>query len=166
MAEDRAKPSFGGRVADYLGTIGNADLVSAERRGDDPGELLVAFVDSSALVALADAGDSSHQAAVAAYRELLDAGYLLFTTEHMIVETCELLGNGPGPDVARQWLELCRLPAYHVDDRAFARARELTLDKSQFPAISLTDAISLTVMDRLGVTDVFAVDQSVLVAIS
>ncbi|MDQ3694266.1 MAG: PIN domain-containing protein [Chloroflexota bacterium] len=166
MAEDRAKPSFGGSVADFLGPTGNADLVSTERRGDDARELLVAFVDSSALVALADAGDSSHQAAVAAYRELLDAGYLLFTTDYMIVETCELLGAGPGPDVARQWLRLCRLPAYHVDDRDFAKARDLTLDSSQSPAVSLTDAISLTVMDRLGVTDVFAVDQSVLVAIS
>jgi predicted nucleic acid-binding protein len=70
----------------------------------------VAFVDSSAIVALVDEDDAAHSAAVDAYRELSTSGYRLFTTDHVVVEAYDLLLNGVGPVVATAWLRDQRLP--------------------------------------------------------
>lgn len=121
----------------------------------------VAFVDASALVALADAGDASHAAAVAAYRELLSEGYRLFTTDYVIGETYDLLRIGLGPESARRWLRDCRLAVYRVDERDLARARALLADAASGNR-SFVDAVSLAVMERLAVTDAFAVDPGFL----
>ena len=126
----------------------------------------VALVDASALVALADRDDAAHVAAVAAYRDLVAAGYALFTTNVAVAETFDLLRAGLGFDAARQWLRDCRLPVYTIDEQDDARARELILTASDDRALSLTDALSLAVMGRLGVSDAFAVDQHVLAAMT
>jgi hypothetical protein len=132
----------------------------------DPGETAtpppVAFVDSSALVALADRDDASHAAAVAAYRDLVGAGYKLFTTNYVVAETFDLLRAGLGGAVARQWLRDSRLAVYHADEADEAKARRLVLERGEGRELSLTEAVSLVVMDRLGVTDAFAVDQRFL----
>lgn len=122
----------------------------------------VAFVDSSALVALADRDDASHADAVAAYRELVAAGYKLFTTNYAVAETFDLLQAGLGVAVARRWLRDARLAVYHADAQDEARARRLVLAASERRPLSLSDAVGLAVMDRLGVHDAFAVDQHFL----
>ena len=121
-----------------------------------------AFVDASALVALVDRDDVSHDAAAAAYRDLVAAGYKLFTTNYVVAETFDLLRAGLGPAVARQWLRDSRLAVYHADEQDEAKARRMVLEASDRRNLSLTDAVSLVVMDRLGVTDAFAVDQRFL----
>jgi predicted nucleic acid-binding protein len=121
-----------------------------------------AFVDSSALVALVDRDDATHGAAVEAYRGLVAAGYKLFTTNYVVAEAFDLLGSGLGTSVARQWLRDSRLPVYHADEQDEANARRLILRASDRRQISFTDAVSLVVMERLGVTDAFAVDPSFL----
>ncbi len=126
----------------------------------------IAFVDSSALVALADAGDMSHAAAVAAYRDLVGSDYRLFTTDYMIAEAFDLLRHGPGAEVARAWLGACTIAVCHVEEQDVARAKQRLLSGAESNVIGLADAISLAVMDRLGVTDVFAVDQTVLNAMT
>jgi predicted nucleic acid-binding protein len=122
----------------------------------------VAFVDSSALVALADRDDRSHRAVVDAYRSLLDAGYRLFTTDHVLAEAFELLSLGIGTEAARAWLRDCRLAVYDVTEDDVTKARELVLGRPLDRQLSLTDAISIVVMERLAVTDAFAVDQNFL----
>ena len=72
----------------------------------------VAFVDSSAIVALVDQDDSAHSAAADAYHELSSSNYRLFTTDHVVVEAYDLLLNGVGPVVAAAWLRNHRLPVY------------------------------------------------------
>lgn len=119
---------------------------------------LVAFVDSSAIVALVNAGDASHRAAVAAYTDLLDQGYKLFTTNHVVAETVELLSIGLGPDVARRWLRDHRLPVYHADEQDEHRARALVISSRSPRGLSWVDAVSLVVMERFSVADAFAVD--------
>jgi predicted nucleic acid-binding protein len=166
LAEEFGRLSFSGMVSDYLEAGRTARSMPEEPQTGSETESQIAFVDSSALVALADAGDSSHQAAVDAYRELVASGYRFFTTDYMIVETFELLRSGQGPEVAGAWLQQCRLATYHVDERDLAKAKQRVLAQHEQSLIGLNDAISLAVMDRLGVTDVFAVDQSVLSAIS
>jgi predicted nucleic acid-binding protein len=129
---------------------------------DTDDNALVAFVDSSAIVALVDAGDASHGAAEAAYTDLLDQGYKLFTTNHAVAETVELLAIGLGPDVARRWLRDHRLPVYHADEQDEHRARTLVISSRSARGLSFIDAVSLVVMERYSVADAFAVDPDFL----
>ena len=119
------------------------------------------FVDSSAIVALVDRDDASHAAAVAAYHELVAADYKLFTTNYALAEAFDLLQAGLGADVARQWLRDSLLAVYHADDQDLAKARRM-IARAGNRRLSLTDAIGLAVMERLGVTDAFAVDPDFL----
>jgi predicted nucleic acid-binding protein len=122
----------------------------------------IAFVDSSAIVAMVNRGDPTHAQAVAAYHELIDGGYHLFTTDYVIAETLQLLEFGFGADVARQWLRDQRLPIYHADEQDVRRAIAHIAAARPGTRISLTDAISSVVMERLGVSDAFAVDPDFL----
>ena len=126
----------------------------------------VAFVDSSAIVALVDDEDSAHTAAVDAYRELTASGYRLFTTDHVIVESYDLLLNGVGPVAAANWLRNHKLPIYSTDESDLASAQNILTGRPPESPIAFTDAISLAVMERLGVTDAFAVDPAFLDALS
>jgi predicted nucleic acid-binding protein len=122
----------------------------------------VAFVDSSAIVTLIDRDDASHAAAVEAYASLVSAGYRLFTTNHVLDEAFELLSAGVGVIVARQWLQEHRLPIYYVDETDLTAAIEMIAKRDPNASITLTDAVSMVVMERLGVTDAFAVDPAFL----
>jgi predicted nucleic acid-binding protein len=121
-----------------------------------------AFVDSSAIVALVDRHDAAHEAAVAAYRDLLDSGYRLFTTNFVVAETVDLLTDVIGADVARQWLRDHRLTVYYADEQDERRARALVIGSHSEQGLSYVDAVSLVVMERLGVADAFAVDPNFL----
>ena len=121
-----------------------------------------AFVDSSAIVALVDRDDASHGAATAAYRDLVAAGYRLFTTNYVVAETFDLLSTGVGPAVARRWLRDSKLAVYHADQGDERKAWALVARSEGKRGPSLTDAISLVVMGRLEVADAFAVDPNFL----
>jgi uncharacterized protein len=127
---------------------------------------LAAFVDSSAIVALVDEDDSAHSAAVEAYRELSSLGYRLFTTDHVVVEAYDLLLNGVGPVVAATWLGAQKLPVYCSDEADLGAAQAILAARPADSPVSFTDAISLAVMERLGVADAFAVDPAFLNALS
>ncbi len=142
------------------GTTGTTEFVETVPDIEDTG--LVAFVDSSAIVALVNAGDASHGAAAAAYSDLLDQGYKLFTTNHVIAETVDLLAIGLGPDVARRWLRDHRLPVYHADEQDEHRARTLVISSRSPRGLSFIDAVSLVVLERFSVADAFAVDPNFL----
>ena len=129
-------------------------------------DLLAAFVDSSAIVALVDQDDAAHGAAVNAYEELRGSGYRLFTTDHVVVETYDLLLNGVGPVVAATWLRTHRLPVYATDESDLSSAQAILAGRPDDSPISFVDALSLAVMERLEVTDAFAVDPSFLAALS
>lgn len=119
---------------------------------------LIAFVDSSAIVAMVDANDQAHGPAVSAYAELLREGYKLFTTNFVVAETVQLLGAGVGTDVARRWLRDHRLPVYHADEQDEHRAKALVISARSSRGLSYVDAVSLVVMEKFGVADAFAVD--------
>ncbi len=119
------------------------------------------FVDSSAIVALVDRDDASHAAAVAAYQELVAADYKFFTTNYAVAEAFDLLQTALGPEVARQWLRDSQLAVYHADEQDLMKARRRVLAAGD-RRLSLTDAIGIVVMERLGVTDAFAVAPDLL----
>ena len=128
--------------------------------GADPA--LAIFVDSSAIVALVDRDDSAHAAAVTAYGDLLAQGYKLFTTNYVIAEAFDLLSTGVGPDVARRFLRDCKLAIYHADEQDERRAKRVVLRQTGPNGLTLTDAVSFVVMERLSVADAFAVDPGFL----
>jgi predicted nucleic acid-binding protein len=131
-----------------------------------PGGGPIAFIDSSAIVTLVDADDASHAAAVEAYRSLIRDGYRLFTTNHVLDEAFELLRIGAGMATAQQWLRDQQLTIYYVQDADLAAATALIVKREASQQISLTDALSMVVMERLGVTDAFAVDPAILSELS
>lgn len=49
------------------------------------------FVDTGAFIALASRIDRHHQKAVALYKHLIESGALLYTTNHIVDETCTWL---------------------------------------------------------------------------
>jgi uncharacterized protein len=141
----------------------DTDRTSTDHTAAPSPEAPVALVDSSAIVALVDRNDRTHGAAVAAYGALLEEGYRLFTTNFIIAETVDLLTNGPGPDIARQWLRDHRLTVYHADEEDEQRARAQVIASRSPRGLSYTDAVSMVVMERLGVKDAFSVDPNFLV---
>lgn len=122
----------------------------------------VAFVDASAMVALVDRNEETHDAAVAAYNGLVAGGYRLFTTNHVVAETLELLNATVGAEIARQWLRDLRLPIYHVTEPDEQRALALVVNSRSPQGLSWADATSLVVMERFGIADAFAVDPGFL----
>lgn len=128
--------------------------------GEQPGggEELIALVDSSFMVALADRRDTQHMVAVTTYQQLVDEGWKLFTTNYLLSEALDMLRAGLGPQLAQQWLRDCRLPVYHADETDERRARTHIIASRNPNGLSMTDAISAIVMDRLRVQDVIAVD--------
>src|SRR5215217_665342 len=128
------------------------------------GEFLreVTFVDSSALVALADRDDTSHAAAVAAYQDLVAGGFRLFTTDLALASAYELIAVALGHEVARSWLAHCNILVQRVAPADLEEGRRAIEEGWSAPQATLTDTIHLAVLDRLGVTDVFAVDRAFL----
>jgi predicted nucleic acid-binding protein len=127
--------------------------------------LNVAFVDASALVALADWDDISHGAAVAAYDDLVANGFALFTTNLAFIQAHCLLTAVLGPDVALMWLERCRIPIYPISAEDLATARSNVASSGATDESAMTTAVHLAVLDRLGVSDVFAVERDFLAAL-
>ena len=128
----------------------------------DSQEVPIAFVDASAIVALVDRNDRSHEAAVAAYKGLQEAQYRLFTTNLVLAEVVQLLNDGVGAEVARQFLRDQRLTVYHATEEDEARGIAMVMASRSARGLSYTDAVSLVVMEKLGVADAFVVDTTFL----
>ena len=148
-------------ASDVIGPAGS-DSATTTAPAVGNGNAPAVFIDSSAIVALVDQDDSSHEAAVAAYRELVGTGYRLFTSNYVIAETYDLLRTGVGHAVARQWLRDSTLAVYHADEQDERRARRTMLRGRGAAGMTFTDSVSLVVMERFGVADAFAVDPNFL----
>jgi predicted nucleic acid-binding protein len=122
----------------------------------------IAFVDASAMVALADSDDASHPAAVAGYRELISGGFRLVTTDLALAEAHELLVTALGAETARGWLELCNIEVHCVVPADVEVARRSIAGGTMSPDATLAEAMHLALLDRLEITDVFAVDREFL----
>ena len=122
----------------------------------------VTFVDASALVALADRDDASHAAAVTAYQDLVASGFRLFTTDLALASAHELIAVALGPEVARSWLAHCNILVQRIAPADLEEGRRAIEEGWIAPRATLMDTIHLAVLDRLGVTDVFAVDRAFL----
>ncbi len=122
----------------------------------------VTFVDASALVALADRDDASHAAAVSAYQDLVASGFRLFTTDLALASAHELIAVALGQEVARSWLAHCNILVQRIAPADLEEGRRAIEEGWSAQDATLADTIHLAVLDRLGVTDVFAVDRAFL----
>jgi predicted nucleic acid-binding protein len=122
----------------------------------------VSFVDASALVALADRDDASHAAAVSAYQDLVSSGFRLLTTDLALASAHELIAAALGQDAARFWLAQCNIVVHRIAHADLEEGRRSIEEGWSAPDATLVDTIHLAVLDRLGVTDVFAVDRAFL----
>ena len=122
----------------------------------------VAFVDASALVALADRDDASHRAAADEYQNFLQSGFLLFTTDLAFTAAHQLILAALGPATARTWLAQCAIHIEPITAQDLEEGRRAVEIGSVPASAPLCDAIHLAVLDRLSVTDVFAVDRQFL----
>lgn len=122
----------------------------------------VVFVDASALVALADRDDASHTAAASAYRELVQSGFRFFTTDLALADAHALIAAALGPETARTWLANCNIRVRGITLADLEEGRRAIEVGHGPPRATLSDTIHLAVLDRLGVTDVFAVDRAFL----
>jgi predicted nucleic acid-binding protein len=122
----------------------------------------VTFVDASALIALADRDDASHAAAVTAYQDLVGSGFRLFTTDLALAAAHEVIAVALGQEVARSWLAHCNILVQRIAPADLEEGRRAIEEGWSAPGATLADTIHLAVLDRLGVTDVFAVDRAFL----
>ncbi len=121
------------------------------------------FVDTSGFCALIVHEDDNHERAGALFSRASQEEWGLVTTNAVVFETHALLLNRarPGREVALKFLDAIRADAYEVvrvrkDDEENAIALIRAHDDKRY---SLCDALSFTVMDRLGLNEAIAFDQ-------
>lgn len=120
---------------------------------------MTVFVDTSALLAVLDAGDLKHSAAKAAWEELLGGEADIVTHNYILVETSALVLRRLGLEALHVFeadivpiLRVVRVtPEVH---EAAVGAHLLTARR----ALSLVDCVSFEVMRRAGLRSVFAFD--------
>jgi len=120
------------------------------------------FVDTSAYVALASKKDTYHTEALAIMKALTGGHAALLTTNFVIAETHATVLRYAGARVARFYLqEITTSEAVDII-RAEAMDEQKAKDiiyRYADKDFSLVDAISFAVMERLGISRVFAFDQ-------
>lgn len=118
------------------------------------------FVDTSALYALVDPKDNWHAQAVECLNELAKQQLPLWVTNSVIIESHDLILQGLGKKVALSFLD-------NICDGSINIERTLSEDEQdaknylrdyQDKTFSYIDAISFSVMKRLGIGTAFAFD--------
>jgi uncharacterized protein len=113
--------------------------------------------DSSAVLALLDADDGDHDAAVAVAHRLASERRPCFLTNYLEAETHALLLRKLGRQMAREWLLSGGLPVLRVLPGEEQGAREI-LARYSDKDWSLCDAISFAVMEARSVRTAFSFD--------
>lgn len=119
------------------------------------------FFDSGAYLALLDAKDENHRAAVELLNSLADARYRPFTTNAVVFESYSLILSALGRDQAFRLLtglETGNTVIVRVRASDEQRAREI-LHKYGDKGFSFVDALSFAVMERLRIPVAFAFDR-------
>jgi predicted nucleic acid-binding protein len=115
------------------------------------------LVDTSAVYALLDRGDSWHEAAAGALRNLKAGRAEPLLTNFVVAECHALALSRLGPDVARRWLLGNVWPVERVTVEDEVRARTI-IEQYADKTFSYTNATTFAVMERLGLRKAFAFD--------
>jgi len=117
------------------------------------------FVDTSAFVALLDAGDQQHAAAECTWQILLEDGNELVCNNYVLGEAYALIQRRYGMDVLRTFHEeaipLLSVEWLSPEQHESAVSAVLTANRR---GLSLVDCASMETMRRLGIHRIFAFD--------
>ncbi len=121
---------------------------------------MTTFVDTSALLAVLDADEARHEAAAAAWTELVESEERMVTTSYVLVETFAIVQRRLGMQAVRA-LDDALLPWIAVrwidaDGHREAVAALLTASRR---GLSLVDCASFAAMRALGVRRAFTLDR-------
>ncbi len=123
------------------------------------------FVDTSAFIAIVNAGDSWHGEALELLGKI-ENGDLKFkrivTSDYVIDETITRMRFSVGYKEAVEWgrniLASNVVDRINVDEEIFNRAWEL-FEKYDDKMLSFTDCTSFSIMEKMGIRKVFAFDE-------
>lgn len=118
------------------------------------------LTDSSAYLALLDANDSNHQAAIEILEWLAEQHYRQYTTSAMLYEAHALILSELGTRQANQFLQRIlqgNTTIIRVRATDEERAREI-LFRYTDKTFSYNDALSFVIMARLGISLAFSFD--------
>lgn len=122
--------------------------------------MTVFFVDTSAMLAVLDAGDTAHHKAAAEWARLVGESTPLMTTSYVLVELFALaqarLGLGAVRDIETAVVPLLRV--VWVDEPLHARGMAAMLASGR-RRLSLVDCVSFEVMRSAGIDTAFAIDR-------
>jgi predicted nucleic acid-binding protein len=118
------------------------------------------FVDTSALLAVLNAGDENHARAARVFRGLLESSEELVTSNYVLVETMALLQHRFGLAAARGFQDdmVPVLGIAWVDAELHAEATAALLTAGRRD-LSLVDCVSFACMRRQGFTRAFHFDR-------
>jgi predicted nucleic acid-binding protein len=120
------------------------------------------FVDTSAWIALSDAGDKYHHRAAEAYQRLMREHRTFLTTNLVIAEAYIIIRRTGGHTQAIRLLRSLRgsprLQKIWSDASLESRAEEI-LEKHADQDFSYTDAVSFAVMQERGIEEAFTFDR-------
>jgi predicted nucleic acid-binding protein len=118
------------------------------------------FVDTSALYAMVDHADASHDSAQAIWGRLLNGGAALLTNNYVLLETCALLQNRLGVAALRAFQQDA-VPLLSVDwisaDRHHGAVEAVMA--AQRRKLSVVDCASFQTMREHGVDVAFCFDE-------
>lgn len=124
------------------------------------------LVDSWAWLGLYNESDSYHEVAVLAYNELLDAEYILVTTNVILAETYTNLRRWASPSIAigfgrtiRSVVETGALEIARVTAEDEAAAWEIFEKYADLRDLSFNDCTTFALMQRLGISEAFTGDK-------
>ncbi len=118
------------------------------------------FLDTSAVLAVLNAGDESHARAARTFRQLLESKEDLVTTSYVLVETTALLQHRFGLDSVRRFHDdiLPILEVVWVDGDLHREGASALLTAGR-RELSLVDCTSFACMRRRGITRAFHFDR-------
>lgn len=119
------------------------------------------FIDTSAFLAIANSADLKHEAAVDIWQRLIDGKDLIVTSNYVVLETTALFQSRHGVPAARSFSEdlLPVVLVEWVDREAHDAALLVVLASSGKGGPSLVDCVSLEIIRRKNMADVFAYDR-------
>lgn len=117
------------------------------------------FVDTSALIALLDAGEAKHAACAREWKRLLGGDASLVTSNYVIVETCAVAQRRLGMEAVRS-LTTDFMPLLAIDwvDEPVHGAGHAAMLTANRKELSLVDCVSFEIMRRRDVATAFALD--------
>ena len=116
------------------------------------------FLDTSAVLALADTRDSHHEEAVATLERLVSEGQALLTHNYVLVESSALLQNRLGLESSLAFLsDAERFTVHWVSPSDHDAAVEMLTDRHR-RGLSLVDCMSFVVMRQYSVNTALAFD--------